>query len=263
MAMGAFWPLHAGRIELPPSAEADIEPFRGMLLGLFFMSVGMSIDLALVGRQWRLLAIAAPSVIVAKTIIIAIPSRLFGATWRDGLRSGLPAGGLARVRPWQPGSHMAQAEAQLVTALAAITMLLGPIASTLSEKALAPGRRAPYGTERCATGKRIGKPRFVIGFGRFGQIVNQALLAQGIDATVIDKDVERIRDAGLFGLKVYFGDGARIDVLRAGSRESRNDLRLHGRRPANHDRSSRSSMKISETPVLRCAPMTGSTRSIS
>ena len=55
----------------------------------------------------------------------------------------------------------------------------------------------------------------MIGFGRFGQIVNQVLLTQGIEATVIDNDVERIRDAGRFGLQVYYGDGTRLDVLRA------------------------------------------------
>ena len=59
----------------------------------------------------------------------------------------------------------------------------------------------------------------MIGFGRFGQIVNQVLLAQGIEATVIDKDVERIRDAGRFGLQVYYGDGTRLDVLRAAGAE--------------------------------------------
>lgn len=228
MAMGAFLAgLMLAESNFRHQLEADIEPFRGMLLGLFFMSVGMSIDLALVGRQWRLLAIAAPSVIVAKTIIIAILSRLFGATWRDGLRSGAllcTAGEFAFVLlPVATGlGIMAQAEAQLVTALAAITMLLGPIASTLSEKALERRRGGETHTGPNDVHDQEGELAsrvLVIGFGRFGQIVNQVLLAQGIDATVIDKDVERIRDAGRFGLKVYFGDGARIDVLRAAGAE--------------------------------------------
>ncbi|HZH51372.1 MAG TPA: monovalent cation:proton antiporter-2 (CPA2) family protein [Microvirga sp.] len=228
MAMGAFLAgLLLAESNFRHQLEADIEPFRGMLLGLFFMSVGMSIDLALVGRQWGLLALAAPAVIVGKTIIIAILSRLFGATWRDGLRSGVllcTAGEFAFVLlpvATELGL-MPSNEAQLVTALAAITMLLGPIASTLVERSLAKhrgkdallGSGNPHGSEGEFESRVV-----VIGFGRFGQIVNQVLLAQGIEATVIDRDVERIRDAGRFGLKVYYGDGARLDVLRAAGAE--------------------------------------------
>jgi monovalent cation:proton antiporter-2 (CPA2) family protein len=228
MAMGAFLAgLLLAESNFRHQLEADIEPFRGMLLGLFFMSVGMSIDLALVRQQWLLLAIAAPSVIVAKTVIITILSRLFGATWRDGLRSGVllcPAGEFAFVLlPVAVAlSLMSSTEAQLVTALAAITMLLGPITATLFEKILEkhresdahPGIEGLQGHEGELSSRVL-----VIGFGRFGQIVNQVLLAQGVEATVIDKDVERIRDAGRFGLKIYYGDGARLDVLRAAGAE--------------------------------------------
>src|SRR3712207_2055154 len=89
MAMGAFLAgLLLAESNFRHQLEADIEPFRGMLLGLFFMSVGMSIDLALVREQWVMLALAAPVVLFGKTFIIAVLSRLFGASWRDGLRSG-------------------------------------------------------------------------------------------------------------------------------------------------------------------------------
>ncbi len=228
MAMGAFLAgLLLAESNFRHQLEADIEPFRGMLLGLFFMSVGMSIDLSLVAQQWRMLAIAAPCVIIAKTLIIAILSRLFGASWREGLRSGAllcTAGEFAFVLlPVATGlGMMPSSQAQLVTALAAITMLLGPVASTLLERALSRHRGGDLtagpddlqGHEGELTSRVL-----VIGFGRFGQIVNQVLLAQGIEATVIDKDVERIRDASRFGLNVYFGDGTRLDVLRAAGAE--------------------------------------------
>lgn len=228
MAMGAFLAgLLLAESNFRHQLEADIEPFRGMLLGLFFMSVGMSIDLALVAQQWKLLAIAAPCVILAKTLIITVLSRLFGASWRDGLRSGAllcTAGEFAFVLlPVAAGLGIIPSnEAQLVTALAAITMLLGPVVSTFLERVLS--RRhggeitAGPGDVHAQEGE-LSSRVLVIGFGRFGQIVNQVLLAQGIEATVIDKDVERIRDAGRFGLKVYFGDGARLDVLRAAGAE--------------------------------------------
>jgi voltage-gated potassium channel Kch len=117
---------------------------------------------------------------------------------------------------------MSPAEAQPLTALAAITMLLGPLLSTLVEKLL----RNHHGSADEPDLHGLNVPEgelesrvLVIGFGRFGQIVNQVLLTQGIQATVIDSDVERIRDAGRFGLQVYYGDGTRLDVLRAAGAE--------------------------------------------
>ncbi|MEZ0167646.1 monovalent cation:proton antiporter-2 (CPA2) family protein [Microvirga sp. TS319] len=228
MAMGAFLAgLLLAESNFRHQLEADIEPFRGMLLGLFFMSVGMSIDLALVRQQWVLLTLAAPAVIVGKTILTTILSRLFGATWREGLRSGTllcTAGEFAFVLlPVATGAGlMAQAEAQSVTALAAITMLLGPIFSTLVEKVLLarPERSMGPGIEDLLGQEgELSSRVLVIGFGRFGQIVNQVLLAQDINATVIDNNVERVRDAARFGLKIYYGDGTRLDVLRAAGAE--------------------------------------------
>jgi monovalent cation:proton antiporter-2 (CPA2) family protein len=228
MAMGAFLAgLLLAESNFRHQLEADIEPFRGMLLGLFFMSVGMSIDLALVREQWVLLAIAAPVVLLGKTLIIAVLSKLFGASWRDGLRSGTilcTAGEFAFVLiPVAAGlGLMSQAEAQPLTALAAITMLLGPLLSTFVEKLLSNSRANEDEPDLHGLHSPEGELEsrvLVIGFGRFGQIVNQVLLAQGIQATVIDRDVERIRDAGRFGLKVYYGDGTRLDVLRAAGAE--------------------------------------------
>lgn len=226
MAMGAFLAgLLLAESNFRHQLEADIEPFRGILLGLFFMSVGMSIDLSLLRQQWVVLAIAAPAVIISKSLIIIVVSRIFGANGRDALRSGAllsPAGEFAFVLlPVALGLGLLEpAEAQLVTALAAITMLLGPIAATLLEKLLRrtfvaePETNAIAG-EQSELSSRV----LVIGFGRFGQIVNQVLLTQGIHPTVIDNDVERIRDAGRFGLQVYYGDGTRLDVLRAAGAE--------------------------------------------
>lgn len=227
MAMGAFLAgLLLAESNFRHQLEADIEPFRGMLLGLFFMSVGMSIDLALVREQWVLLALAAPVVIFGKTLLITVLSRLFGATWREGLRSGTllcTAGEFAFVLLPVATSVglMSPSEAQPVTALAAITMLLGPAFSSLVEKAL---RSRPEHADEGGMDDLLGQEErssrvLVIGFGRFGQIVNQVFLSQNMNATVIDKNVERVRDAARFGLKIYYGDGTRLDVLRAAGAE--------------------------------------------
>jgi monovalent cation:proton antiporter-2 (CPA2) family protein len=228
MAMGAFLAgLLLAESNFRHQLEADIEPFRGILLGLFFMAVGMSIDLGLVREQWKILLIATPAVIAGKMILITLLSRLFGATWREGLRSGgvlstagefafvlLPLGTSLGLMPTASG--------QLVTALAALTMLFGPVAATLLDKVLEryPGQEAQPDANTAATQQEDLSSRvLVVGFGRFGQVVNQVLLAQGIDVTVIDKDVARIRDAARFGLRVYYGDGTRLDVLRAAGAE--------------------------------------------
>jgi voltage-gated potassium channel Kch len=111
---------------------------------------------------------------------------------------------------------MTGGDAQLVTALAALTMLVGPITAKLQDLVL---ERRPAASQSeigiTQGGGEMSSRVLVIGFGRFGQIVNQVLLAQGVEVTVIDRDVNRIRDAARFGLRVYYGDGTRLDVLRA------------------------------------------------
>ena len=103
--------------------------------------------------------------------------------------------------------------AQLATALAALTMLFGPVTAKALDGALARGQAEPEPEPDSFDG--AGGQVLVIGFGRFGQVVNQVLLAQGVDVTVIDKNVDRIRAAAAFGFRVYYGDGTRLDVLRA------------------------------------------------
>ena len=158
MAMGAFLAgLLLAESNFRHQLEADIEPFRGMLLGLFFMSVGMSIDAGLVRDKWLILLIVTPVVILGKTAVIIVLSLLFGATWREGLRSGvlLCHGGRVRLRASAPRSgSRARCRAnppQLVTALAALTMLFGPMTAKLVDILL-----ERIAGSRHATGRRPG-----------------------------------------------------------------------------------------------------------
>jgi voltage-gated potassium channel Kch len=105
-----------------------------------------------------------------------------------------------------------------VTALAALTMLFGPVMAKLVDILLerVPHRDAQPDPDLALNpSEELSSRVLVVGFGRFGQVVNQVLLAQGVEVTVIDKSVARIRDAARFGLRVYYGDGTRLDVLRA------------------------------------------------
>ena len=218
MALGAFLAgvLLAGsnyRHEL----EADIEPFRGLLLALFFMGVGMSIDVALVRSSLLLIVLAALIITALKAGIVW---SLFRATCMrgDALRAGsilTAAGEFAFVLIPLGGSlgMLDQRQTGILVAIAAVSMLFGPLTATLADALL---RRFARPAERDPDDFSDARGSvLLIGWGRFGQIVSQCLLAEGIDVTTIDNDPEMIRQAGRFGFKVYYGDGTRLDVLRA------------------------------------------------
>src|SRR5713101_4192608 len=209
MALGAFLAgvLLAGsnyRHEL----AADIEPFRGLLLALFFMGIGMTIDLSVVrAKLWLILAAA----IVLTAVKAAIVWLLFRRTCsrRDALRAGsvlTGAGEFAFVLlPLGVSLGMLSGpDGSLVTAIAAMTMLIGPPFAELTEAAL---RRLKVSTEREPKNfDGITGSVLVIGFGRFGQIVSQCLLAEGIDVTTIDNDAQMIQSAGRCGRRKCAAD---------------------------------------------------------
>jgi monovalent cation:proton antiporter-2 (CPA2) family protein len=219
MAMGAFL---AGVLladsHFRHELEADIEPFRGVLLGLFFMAVGMSLDLRLVLDNALLLALAAPLLVLFKIAVAASILRASCSSMTEAIRAGAllsPAGEFAFVLLPLGLSLglLAPQQGAIVTALAALSMLIGPVVAKLIDGFLL-ARVEQETMEEDFDGAGAASV-VVIGFGRFGQIVTQALLLQHIDVTVIDSDVERIRSAANFGFKVYYGDGTRLDVLRA------------------------------------------------
>jgi glutathione-regulated potassium-efflux system protein KefB len=222
MALGAFLAgVLLAESNYRHELEADIEPFRGLLLALFFMSVGMSIDMQVVAANLVLIAAAATVITLVKAGIVAL---LFRATCPhpdDALRAGsvlTAAGEFAYVLiPFGVTlSVMAVREASLFSAIAAVTMLMGPPVASLADQMLARLDRNRLPEPAALEG--VTGTALVIGFGRFGQLVSQCLLAEGVDVVTIDNDPEMIANAGRFGFKVYYGDGARLDVLRAAIR---------------------------------------------
>ncbi len=219
MAMGAFL---AGVLladsHFRHELEADIEPFRGVLLGLFFMAVGMSLDLRLVMENWLLLALAAPLLVLFKIVVAASILRASCSSTMEAVRAGAllsPAGEFAFVLLPLGISLglLSEPQGAIATALAALSMLIGPVVAKLIDLWLM-SRIVPETIDEDFAD--AGKASVVVvGFGRFGQIVTQALLLQHVDVTIIDSDVERIRSAATFGFKIYYGDGTRLDVLRA------------------------------------------------
>ena len=202
--------------------ETDVEPFRSILLGLFFLSVGMLLDLRLVAERPLFVIGIAAGVIAAKTIIIALINRGAGCRWNDSIRLGLllsQAGEFGFVL-------FAQATAaRLITPEAASQF--GAVV-TLSMATTPFLMRFIDWTERREVKRHdLDGPELspetsaiVVGYGRFGQTVAQMMQAKGIGVTLIDKKPSMIETAGEFGTKVYYGDGLRIDLLRTAGAET-------------------------------------------
>ena len=218
MAMGAFLAgVLLSESSFRHQLEADIEPFRGLLLGLFFLGVGMSIDLTLIARSWAVILAVVAGFMVIKAAGVYAVARVFKASHADATRMALllaQGGEFAFVLYAAAGGvgiFSAETTA-LLNASVILSMALTPLAPIVLRRILRPETPSLDGLVEAdgLTGTAL-----IIGFGRFGQVASQALLARGIDVTTIDSSPERIRNATRFGFKVYFGDGTRLDVLRA------------------------------------------------
>ncbi len=219
MALGAFLAgVLLAESNYRHELEADIEPFRGLLLALFFMGIGMSIDLAVVWANLWLIIGAALVITLLKAAIVWLLFRATCVRRGDALRAGsvlTAAGEFAFVLIPLGGSLglLYPRQASMIAAIAAITMLLGPLTAALTDRLVR--RFAPAADRGPDDFSDARGAVLVVGFGRFGQIVSQCLLAEGVDVTTIDNDPDTLESAARFGFKVYYGDGTRLDVLRA------------------------------------------------
>ncbi|HSX75945.1 MAG TPA: monovalent cation:proton antiporter-2 (CPA2) family protein [Shinella sp.] len=217
MAMGAFL---AGVLLADSSyrheLQADVEPFRGILLGLFFMAVGLSLHLDVVFSSWLTILIATPAVMLVKSLVIYGLCRLTGSSHNDAVRIALvlPQGGefgFVLFTAAAAAGIFSGGLASLLVAIVTISMALTPIAAALSRFLIVEDTEEEMEEDFEGAGADV----LMIGFSRFGQIAAQILLAGGRDVTVIDHSTDRVRQAASFGFRIYFGDGTRKDVLRA------------------------------------------------
>ncbi|HSJ98633.1 MAG TPA: cation:proton antiporter, partial [Myxococcota bacterium] len=218
MAMGAFLAgVLLSESTFRHQLEADIEPFRSVLLGIFFLSVGMSLDVSLVERSWLPVLGTVGVYMAVKAAGIYAVARGLGSRHADALhRAALMAQGgeFAFVLYLSAASAglLAASHHAFFTAVVILSMALTPLA------VLALGRLLPAeapSLDGIDPADGLHGAVLIIGFGRFGQVVSQSLLARGVDVTIIDRDVDMIRSAAGFGFQVYYGDGCRLDVLRA------------------------------------------------
>ncbi len=216
MALGSFLAgVMLAESEYRHELELDIEPFKGLLLGLFFIAVGMSIDLGLFLRSPLLILALAAGVVALKALLLYPIARFFGyCAPADALVFAISlsqVGEFAFVLFAAAGNILPRPTLNVLNAVVATSMVATPQLMIQYERAVAP--RLARSAEREADVVDEAHPVVVAGFGRFGQVVTRVLNGLGIHATLIDHDPNQIELVRRFGSKAYYGDATRLDVL--------------------------------------------------
>jgi len=222
MALGAFLAgVLLASSEYRHALETDIEPFRGLLMGLFFVAVGMSVDFALLASHAVLVTLLVLGFAALKTALLFLlswpigvpPGRrpVFAALLSQGSEFAFVVLGVAGAANVLPGDWN-----KILTLVVALSLVLTPLlvgaAERLERWLGATAREA----DRVDTD---GDDVIIVGFGRFGQIVGRLLFASGIRATVLDHDPDNIELLRRLGFRVFYGDGTRLDLLTAAGAE--------------------------------------------
>ncbi|WP_223677749.1 monovalent cation:proton antiporter-2 (CPA2) family protein [Azospirillum agricola] len=224
MSLGAFM---AGVLlsdsEYRHEVQADIQPFEGLLLGLFFVSVGMGADLpALMAQPLRFVALAL-GVMAAKALVMVVLARIAGVPVAGAIRMGavLSQGGefgFVLFGLAVAGGSMAQEQASAAMLVVTLSMIATPFVFAAAERWLVPRLlakpRRPFDSIA-----EDGSPVIICGFGRVGQVVGRVLRMRGIPFTALEKNAAQVDFVRKFGNKVYYGDPTRVELLRAAGAE--------------------------------------------
>ena len=226
MALGAFLAgVLLAESEYKRELETDIEPFKGLLLGLFFIAVGMSIDFGVLAKSPGLMALVVLGFLAAKCVVIWLLARWVEVPVQERpvFTLLLAQGGEFAFVVFQQaaGSAVFSAEtASLLIGAVAVSMLLSPLLLVLVDRFLVPHLAAGHAVQLQEISEQQHAPVIIAGFGRYGQIIGRMLTAQGIAATVLDHDADMIEAARTFGYKVFYGDATRLDLLRTAGAET-------------------------------------------
>jgi glutathione-regulated potassium-efflux system ancillary protein KefC len=225
MALGAFLAgVLLAESEFRHELETDLEPFKGLLLGLFFIAVGMSIDFGALMKSPLVVAAIVFVFLLLKAAVIFAIAKPMGIAYQDRpvFTLLLAQGGEFAFVVFQvaAGAKIFPSEtSSLLVGAVAISMLLSPLVLVLLDKFLLP-RFANCNTKKM---EDISEPQdapvVIAGFGRYGQIVGRLLMANGIRVTILDHDADRIESARGFGYRVFYGDATRLELLRIAGAE--------------------------------------------
>ncbi|CAG2149496.1 glutathione-regulated potassium-efflux system protein KefC [Cupriavidus plantarum] len=219
MALGTFV---AGVLladsEYRHALEADIEPFKGLLLGLFFMAVGMSIDFGIFAQSPLQVTGLVLGFVLVKTAVLMLLARRFAIARGQRMLFALlisQGGEFAFVVFSVAGGAglLPERTEALLVLMVALSMVATPLLLLLFDRFVAPGLNASGRPDDVIPPQH--DPVIIAGFGRFGQIIGRLLYAQGIGVTVLDHDPDQIEFLREFGFNVYYGDATRVDLLEA------------------------------------------------
>ena len=204
--------------------EADIEPFKGVLLGLFFISVGASIDFSLIGRQPGAIALIVAGLLLIKFVVLFLLSRVFRLKAGEGflLAFALAQGGEFAFVLFAFATQNAVLPveiASLLVAAVALSMAAAPLLFTINHKLVRPLFQKCEPQRAADEIDEHDNPVILAGFGRFGHIVGRLLRANGFGTTVLDHDADQVEMLGRFGMKSFYGDASRLDLLQAAGAE--------------------------------------------
>ena len=220
MALGAFLAgVLLAESEYRRELETDIEPFKGLLLGLFFIAVGMSIDVGVIAKSPGLMLLMVLLFMALKAIVIYTLGRTMElpVQERPVFTLLLAQGGEFAFVVFQAAADsrvIPGASASLLIGAVAISMALSPLVLLLIDRVLLP----QYAKHHRKDAEEINEPQtapiVLVGLGRYGQIIARLMSAKGYNCTVLDHDVEMIEAARRFGYRVFYGDATRLDLLR-------------------------------------------------
>ena len=221
MALGAFLAgVLLAESEYRRELETDIAPFKGLLLGLFFIAVGMSVDFGVLLREPGTTALIVLGFLAAKMLVIWALAKAMRLPFQERpvFTILLAQGGEFAFVVFQAAAgakvFTPEVASQLIAAVA-LSMLVSPLLLVLVDKLLMP-RLALRGADKAfdEIAEQQEAPIIIAGFGRYGQIVGRTLLAQGVACTVLDHDADTVEAIRRFGYRVFYGDATRLDLLR-------------------------------------------------
>ncbi len=207
--------------------ETDLEPFKGLLLGLFFLSVGSGIDFTLIAGHPGLIALLVAGLVLVKFAVLLPVARIFRSDWGESLLFALAmaqGGEFCFVLFSFCESHgvLGADVTKPLTAAVALSMAIAPLLFLLYEKIVAPRFARRKNTREADEIEDHDHPVILAGFGRFGHVIGRLLRANGFGVTVLDNDAEQVDLLAKFGMQSFYGDASRLDLLRgAGAAKAR------------------------------------------
>jgi monovalent cation:proton antiporter-2 (CPA2) family protein len=204
--------------------EADIEPFKGLLLGLFFISVGASIDFALIAREPGTIALIVVGLLLLKFAVLLALSRVFGLKRGEGflLAFALAQGGEFAFVLFAFATQNAVLSVEIASLLLAsvvLSMAAAPLLLTINARLVQPIFQKCEPERPADEIDEHDNPVILAGFGRFGHIIGRLLRSNGFGTTVLDHDADQVETLGQYGMKSFYGDASRLDLLQAAGAE--------------------------------------------